>query len=91
MYVPVASFAQAYPSKPIRMIVGAPPGGTTDVVGRLIAPKLSERLGQQVIVDNRPGASGMIGADAVAKASPDGYPASSPLTPACTTKSRSTP
>ncbi len=63
--LPAASFAQPYPSKPIRLIVGAPPGGTTDVVGRLIAPRLGDRLG--------PGASGMIGADAVAKASPDGY------------------
>ena len=65
--------AQSYPAKSIRMIVGFPPGGTTDVIGRLVAAKLSERLGQQVVVENRPGASGMIGADAVAKASPDGY------------------
>jgi tripartite-type tricarboxylate transporter receptor subunit TctC len=65
--------AQSYPAKAIHMIVGFPPGGTTDVIGRLVAAKLSDRLGQQVVVENRPGASGMIGADAVAKAAPDGY------------------
>jgi tripartite-type tricarboxylate transporter receptor subunit TctC len=66
-------WAQAFPSKQIRMVVGFPPGGTTDVIGRLVASRLSERLGQPVVVDNRPGASGLIGADAVAKAQPDGY------------------
>lgn len=62
-----------YPGKPIRLIVSFPPGGTTDVLGRLFAHRLGEKLGQPVIVDNRAGASGMIGTDAVAKAPADGY------------------
>ena len=72
--VPMAVAAQgAYPTKPIRMIVPYPPGGPTDVLGRIVAQKLSESLGQQVVVENRPGASGMIGSELVAKAAPDGY------------------
>ena len=62
-----------YPQRPIRLIVGFTPGGSTDLVGRLIGAKLSERLGQQVVIDNRPGASGIIGAELVAKSQPDGY------------------
>src|SRR6195256_3019599 len=65
--------AQTYPSKPIRIIIPFPPGNTTDIMSRLIAPKMSERLGQQVIVENRPGASGMLGLDQVAKSPADGY------------------
>jgi tripartite-type tricarboxylate transporter receptor subunit TctC len=65
--------AQAYPSKPIRIVIPFPPGNTTDIMSRLIAPRMSERLGQQVIVENRPGASGMLGLDHVAKSAPDGY------------------
>jgi len=71
---PVLSVAQTdYPNKPVRLIIGFPPGGSTDIVGRITALKLGERLGQQVIVDNRGGAGGTIGADIAAKAAPDGY------------------
>ena len=65
--------APDYPRRPIRMIVGLPPGGSTDIMGRMLAAKLSERFGQQVVVDNRPGASGIIGVDLVAKSLADGY------------------
>ena len=66
-------FAQQYPARPIRMLIGFPPGGGTDIVGRIVAQKLSENLGQQIIVENRGGATGMIGAELTAKAPPDGY------------------
>ena len=65
--------AQAYPTKPIRLIVPFPPAETMDVMSRLVGPKLGERLGQPVVIENRPGASGMLGLDLVAKAAPDGY------------------
>lgn len=63
----------AYPNKPIRLIVGFPPGGTTDVLARLMAAKMSERLGQSIVVENKAGASGLIGTDFVVKSKPDGY------------------
>jgi len=69
----VCAFAQSWPAKPIRPIVPFPPGGSTDVLGRIVAAKLTEALGQQVLVDNRGGAGGVIGADLVVKAPPDGY------------------
>lgn len=67
--------AAVYPAKPIRMVVPYPPGGGTDVIARTLAQKMTEVLGQQVLVDNRPGANGIIGSDVVAKAAPDGYTA----------------
>ncbi len=66
-------WAQSWPSKPIRMIIAFPPGGPTDLVSRVLAQKLSEQLGQQVFVDNKPGAGGNIAAELAAKAAPDGY------------------
>jgi len=68
-----AAYGQAYPAKTIRMVIGFPPGGGTDIVGRIVAHKLSEAIGQQVVVDNRGGASGQLAAEIVSKAAPDGY------------------
>jgi len=67
------ALAQAYPAKQVRVIIPFPPGGTLDTVGRLLAQKLGDQLGQTFVVENRPGGNGTIGADAVAKASADGY------------------
>jgi tripartite-type tricarboxylate transporter receptor subunit TctC len=69
-----AAFAQAgYPGKPVRMVVPSSAGGGTDIVARIVAPELSKRLGQQVVIDNRPGAGTMIGIEVAAKSPPDGY------------------
>lgn len=67
------AWSQSWPDRPIRMLVGFPPGGSTDLAARIVANKLSQALGQTVIVENRAGASGNIAADAVAQAAPDGY------------------
>jgi tripartite-type tricarboxylate transporter receptor subunit TctC len=71
--IPTAVFCQAYPNKAIRMVVPFAPGGASDFVGRILQPRMTELLGQSVVVENRPGASGNIGLEAAAKAAPDGY------------------
>ena len=71
--IPAQAQAHDYPTRPIRVVVTFPPGGSTDVVVRMLVPRLNEKLGQQVVVDNRPGAGGNIGLTAVARAPADGY------------------
>ena len=71
--LPAIAADTAYPTKPIRMIVAVPPGGPADTLARLVAPKLTERMGQTVVVDNRPGANGNIAYETTARAAPDGY------------------
>jgi tripartite-type tricarboxylate transporter receptor subunit TctC len=69
----VAAAHAQYPGKPVRIVVPSSAGGGTDIIARIVAPRLSERLGQQIVIDNRPGAGTMIGVELVAKAAPDGY------------------
>ena len=73
LLLPITAAAQTFPSKPIRIIVGFPAGGPADIIARTIGQKMSELVGQQVVIDNRGGASGMIAAELTAKAAPDGY------------------
>ena len=79
--VPGVARAQAYPSKPVRIVVGFPAGGATDIMARLMGEWLTQRLGQQFIVENKPGASGNIGTETVAKAPADGYTLLQVVTP----------
>ena len=69
----VAQTASAFPNQPIRMVVPYPPGGPTDITARVVAAEMSKTIGQNIVIDNRPGASGMIGSEMVTKATPDGY------------------
>ena len=73
LIMPQCGYAQPYPSKTIRVVVPFTPGGSTDVLARIIAPKVSDALGQQVVVDNRPGANTILGTELVTKSAPDGY------------------
>ena len=73
LFAPVAAMAQTYPAKPVRVIIAWPPGGANDIAGRIVAQKLTENSGQQFVIDNRGGASGIVGSDVVAKSPADGY------------------
>ena len=73
LVAPIIALGQAWPSKPVRLVVPYPPGGSTDLLARTIGVKVGEALGQQIIVDNRAGAGGMLGSDSVARSAPDGY------------------
>ncbi|MBF5007103.1 Bug family tripartite tricarboxylate transporter substrate binding protein [Diaphorobacter caeni] len=70
---PAVAFAQSYPSRPVKIVVPYPPGGTTDILGRILAEALGRQLGQPFVVENRNGSGGVVGANAVAKSAPDGY------------------
>src|SRR5688572_12144198 len=73
LLVAAAAHAQSYPDRPVRIVVGFPPGGSSDTVARVVAQQLSPLLGQPVVVENKPGAGGVIGSDTVAKSAPDGH------------------
>ncbi len=70
---PLSAYAQDYPSRPVRIVVPGVAGDASDIIARLVGQKLSERMGQQFVVENRPGAGGIVGSEAVKKAMPDGY------------------
>src|SRR5207342_1563948 len=70
---PAAVLSQAYPAKPVRVVIPWPPGGSNDIVGRVVFQKMTEQMGQQFVIENRGGASGVIGSEVVAKSPPDGY------------------
>jgi len=70
---PLIALAQTYPDRPIKLVVPYPPGGSTDLLARTIGQKMSDSLGQQIVVENRGGAGGMLGTGTVAKSAPDGY------------------
>ena len=72
-FIASSALAQDYPSRPVRILVGYAPGGGMDTIARVLAPKLSESLGQQFIIENRPGASGGVAAEALVRSPPDGY------------------
>src|SRR4051812_7587176 len=73
IFVTASAFADSYPARPLRLVIPFPAGGGSDAVGRIVAPKLGERLGQQIVVDNRAGAGGAIGTEQAVRATPDGY------------------
>ena len=73
LFAPAVAFPQTYPAKPVRVMIPWPPGGSNDIVGRVVFQKMAEQLGQQFVIENRGGASGVIGSEIVAKSPPDGY------------------
>jgi tripartite-type tricarboxylate transporter receptor subunit TctC len=73
LFIAGAALAQSFPSRPGRIVIGFPPGGGIDTVARLLGPKMSESMGQPVVVENRPGGAGVLGTDLVAKSAPDGH------------------
>jgi tripartite-type tricarboxylate transporter receptor subunit TctC len=95
IFFSAAALAQEYPNRPVRMVMPFAPGGPTDIVARLVSERLSARIGQPVVIENRAGANGIIGTEHVAKSAPDGYtllvaPTCTPSTRASTRSCRTT-